>query len=77
MPIKVFKDSIDEGVVREWQRIMKDTAEEKGHNLSSVEPFHLRGVFYGDVMREIREKSQKGLEYYRLMVRICPGYYFE
>ena len=53
-----------------------ETAKERGHELSLVQPFHLRGLFYGDVMREVKAKSYDGLTYYRLMIRVTPGYYF-
>ena len=76
MAIQVSKDAIDDRVVKEWSKIIRETAEERGHEFGSVEPFHLRGITYSDVMREVRAKSYDGLTYYRLMIRVTPGYYF-
>ena len=76
MAVQVSKDAIDDRVVKEWQRMIVETAKERGHELSLVQPFHLRGLFYGDVMREVKAKSYDGLTYYRLMIRVTPGYYF-
>ena len=75
MPVQVSKDAIDERVVKEWQRIIIDTAKERGHEFGSVEPFYLRGITYCDVMKEIKAKSFEGLQYYRLMILVTPGYY--
>lgn len=76
MAVQVSKDAIDERVVKEWQRLIIEVAKEKGDEFGSVEPFHLRGVTYSDVMREVKAKSYEGLTYYRLMIAYTPGYYF-
>lgn len=77
MPIYVSNNTIDMRVVKDWAKLMRETAEEKGDNLSSVRPFHVYNQIYGEVLEEVRNNTHQGLEFYRMMVRILPGWDFE
>lgn len=76
MPETVSRDVIDQRVVREWCRLMKETAEDRGDTLSSVQPFHPLEQTYGEVMEAVRAGSHRGLAFYQRMILFTPGYTF-
>lgn len=76
MLILVSKDSIDLGVVREWQRLVQKKAKERGDDLSLVQPFPPFQQTYPEVLQAIHDNSPEGLEHYRRMVVLLPEYNF-
>ena len=76
MPQKVPYDSICMAVVKEWQRLMQETAEERGDNLSIVQPWHVYEQTYPEIITDVRKGSYNGLEFYRLMVKSSVGFSF-
>lgn len=78
MPEKVSYYSIDERVVKEFDRLMRETARERNQNVSIQQPFHVRDVPYFEVLSEVRKKipTSTGLDYYRLMVGFLPWFDF-
>lgn len=77
MPEYVPHYSIVRQVVSDWDRLVRATALSRGDELSSVQPFHTFEQTYPEVMAEIKSCSEKGLEFYRTMVRQLPWYAFE
>lgn len=77
MPRVVLRDEIDSEVVRNWCRLMSETAKDRGHNLSNTQPFFPLSQTYPEVMREVRTQTPEGVEHYRGMVRFLPGYVLE
>ena len=76
MPLYVSRDEISAVVVSNWIRLMEETARERGHDVSTVQPFPPLQQTYADVLQEIRDRTQEGLEHYRRMVQALPWYAF-
>ena len=76
MPTYVSKHHIHEGVVKEWKRLMVATAKDRGDDLSTVQAFHPYEQTYSEVLREVKSESAQGLEFYRRMIPVTPGYTF-
>lgn len=74
MPREVSKDIIDYRPVREWQRLIIESARERRDDISLVDPFRPLQVLYPEVMRELRDRTTKGLEWYHRIVRSTTGY---
>ena len=77
MPEYVSKDVINQRVVREWCRLMTNTAKDRGDNLSAVQPFPPFQQTYSEVMAEVRAGSGEGIRFYQYMVRQSVGYDFK
>lgn len=73
--IPVYENKIDRRVIRKFSRFIEDSAEENGHKLEMVQPF-LYDALYPDVMKEVRENTTLGLQYYQLMVRQMPDRFY-
>ncbi len=76
MPQAVPYDTIDDVVVKDFDRLMRETAKDRGHDVTIQQPFHCHDSSYSEVMDEVRQKTQKGLEFYRMMVKQLPWYVF-
>ncbi len=75
--IPVSIETIDKRVVEEFSRLIKEIAEEKGHDLNMVQPF-IYDALYPEVMEEVKKGSSLGLQYYEAMVKQMPHrFYFE
>lgn len=76
MPELVSKSSIDMRVVKDWARLVTETAGDRRQDIDTVQPFHPYDQTFPEVLKEVRDKTHQGLEFYRRMVRTLPGYDF-
>ena len=87
----IYPERVERDVVRIWSRAIKSEArrrqgleDDEAPNTSLIEPFHFRGVYFGDVMRAMRlagnfpaagemyiqdENDHRGFEFYELAVK--------
>jgi len=77
MPEEVPYNSIEMRVVKNWSRLVKETAKDRKDDLSIVQPFRTHEQTYFEVMNEVRNNTHRGLEFYRNMVQQLPWYVFK
>ena len=74
-PVAVPINTIDQTVVDQFSKIMAERAQDYGIPLGDVKPFKGYGLRYSTMIREVRTKSPKGLDFYRFMVNRMPDFF--
>ena len=76
MPEFVSRDEIDRRVVRDWAKMVREEAQHRGDDLSTIIPFPPYPNTFSDIMDDINYNTSQGRVFYQKMVRLLPGYCF-
>ena len=68
MTLYVTKDTIDDRVVKHWSKIFLQTAQERGENTWTIQPFFPYSQTYSEIREEVKKRTHQGHRFYLSMV---------